>query len=327
MDFLKTLLAYMTLLTTLGVQEGPAPDAVPTPTPLPASVTATPVPYQTEAPTATPSPTPDPTPTMTANKRYSKLVFGDSGSNVKKLQNALIKLGYMPEGSADGQYGYQTYNAVKAFQKANALEVDGVAGPMTLTHLYENPAVIGVAAATEVPTATPTPSWPSLPTMTASDGQSATPAPASPLTKLEGALIISGNSGEPLRREMLVDGQPALVKAELWLDDIGSPVMALSQVVDCQEGWSLMGSTADRLWALNACGYTVSINLMGQEPAVLVDGQKADVSARDVFLQDDVLYITDAFLRETLQADTVFDTDEKSLVVFFRDKSVANAQD
>ena len=28
MDFLKTLLAYMALLTTLGVQEGPAPAAV-----------------------------------------------------------------------------------------------------------------------------------------------------------------------------------------------------------------------------------------------------------------------------------------------------------
>ena len=57
MDFLKTLLAYMALLTTLGVQEGPAQDTIPTPTPLPAHVTATPVPNQTAAPTATPSPT------------------------------------------------------------------------------------------------------------------------------------------------------------------------------------------------------------------------------------------------------------------------------
>ena len=115
MDFLKTLLAYMALLTTLGVQEGPAPASVPTPTPLPPSVTATVVPHQTAAPTATPAPTADPTPAMTPNKRYAQLQFGDSGNNVKKLQNALIELGYMEKGSADGQYGYKTYNAVKAF--------------------------------------------------------------------------------------------------------------------------------------------------------------------------------------------------------------------
>ena len=327
MDFLKTLLAYMALLTTLGVQEGPAPQTIPTPTPLPAHVTASPVPHQTAAPTATPSPTPDPTPAMTANKRYSKLVFGDSGSNVKKLQNALINLGYMPKGSADGQYGYQTYNAVKAFQKANSLEVDGVAGPMTLTHLYENPAVIGVVEPTAVPTASPTPAWPSLPTMQPSGTQATSPAPAGSLTRLEGAYVISGSSGKALYREMLVDGQPALVKADLWLNTAGNPVLSLSQLVDCMEGWRLMGSTADSLWALNACGYTVSINLLSGQPVIQVDGLKADVSIQDVFLWENDLYVTDSFLRATLQAETVFDADEKSLVVFFRDKSIANAQD
>ncbi len=330
MDFLKTLLAYMTLLATLGVQEGPAPDTVPTPTALPAHVTATPVPNQTEAPTATPSPTPDPTPSMTANSRYSKLVFGDSGNNVKKLQKALIELGYMPAGSADGAYGYQTYNAVKDFQKANGLEVDGVAGPITLTNLYENPNVIGVTTPTTVPTATPTPSLPPLATMTSSSSEDAADAavPVSPaLTKLDGGFVISGTTGETLYREMLVNGQPALVKLELWQSESGAAVTSLADLVDCLDGWSLMGSSADSLWALNACGYTVSINLAQAVPAVLVDGEAVTVAAEDVFLADSTLYVSDGFLRTALQAQTVFDEDEKSLVVFFKDKSVANAQD
>lgn len=326
MDFLKTLLAYMTLLTTLGIQEGPAPQTIPTPTPLPSHVTATPVPHQTVAPTASPSPAPDPTPAMTANKRYTKIAFGDSGNSVKKLQNALIELGYMPKGSADSQYGYQTYNAVKAFQEANGLEVDGVAGPITLTHLYENPAVIGVTEPTVVPTASPTPALPSLPTMDPSITAQPTAEPVL-LTKLEGAYVISGTDGKTLYREMLVNGQPALVKTELWLDAEGTPYLSLMQLVDSFEGWSLMGSSADALYALQACGYTVSIHILNGTPSVLVDGQAVTVSAGDALLQDDTLYVTDAFLRTALQAETIFDADEKSLLLFLRDKSVANAQD
>lgn len=162
MDFLKTLLAYMALMATLGVQEGPAPQSVPTPTPLPAHITASPVPFQTAVPTATPAPSQAPAPAMTANKRYTKIDFGDSGTAVKKLQNRLIELGFMPKGSADGQYGYQTYNAVKDFQRANGLDVDGIAGPMTQTYLYENPGIVTTATNTPVPTATPTPTLPPL---------------------------------------------------------------------------------------------------------------------------------------------------------------------
>ena len=252
MDFLKTILAYVTLLTTLGVQEGPAPQTVPTPSPLPAHVTASPVPHQTAAPTATPAPTPDPTPAMTANKRYAKLAFGDSGTNVRKLQNALIKLGYMPSGSADSQYGYQTLNAVKAFQRANGLSADGVAGPITLTHLYENPAVIGVTVATEVPTATPTPPLPSLPTMDPASA-AAQQAPAALLTRMEGAYVISGADGKTLYYETQVNDVPALVKLDMWVDAAGTPVLSLPQLAGAL-GWNLMGSAADGLYALHACG-------------------------------------------------------------------------
>ena len=330
MDFLKTLLAYMALLTTLGVQEGPAPADIPTPTPLPAYMTATPEPHQTAAPTATAAPTSAPTPAMTPNKKYTQLQFGDSGNNVKKLQNALIDLGYMEKGSADGKYGYNTYNAVKAFQKANSLSADGVAGPKTLTILYEDPNVVGIVAPTEVPTATPTPS---LPPMLTPDGSTATaPAAATSagqvaLTPLEDAYIISGLDGKALYRETLLEGLPALVRPDMWLTADATPVMSLAQLVDCLEGWSLMGSSADGLYALSACGYTVSIHFKADETAILVDGEAVTVAEQDVFLQDGMLFVTDGFLRSALKADTVFDADEKSLVVFFKDKSVAQAQD
>lgn len=335
MDFLKTLLAYMTLMATLGVQEGPAPAAVPTPTPLPPSVTATAVPHQTAAPTATPSPSPAPTPAITPNNRYKQVDFGSSGNNVKKLQNALIELGYMEEGSADSQYGYQTYNAVKAFQRANGLTADGVAGPKTLTVLYEDPNVIGVVEETPVPTATPTPSLPPLPTLDPSyavkvdAAQSAadTPAKAVQLTRLEDANIISGTDGAILYRETLVDGNPALVKPALWQNADGTAVVSLAELTDCMPGWTFMGSSADGLYSLNACGYVVSIQVASNGVVVLVDGERAEVSAADVMLKDNVLYVTDAFLSSALNAQTVFDEDEKSLLLILKDKSIASAQD
>lgn len=331
MDFLKTLLAYMTLLATLGVQEGPAPETIATPTPLPQHVTASPVPFQTAAPTATPAPTHTPGPEITPNRRYTQVSFGNSGANVKKLQNRLIELGYMPKGSADSAYGYQTYNAVKAFQKANGLSVDGVAGPKTLTILYEDPNVVAVVEATVVPTASPTVALPPLATPGANAGQAADmmqPAVSSfELTPVESAYIISGADGKSLYYETMVDGQPALVKPEMWVNAAGTPVLSLAQLTDCMEGWTLMGSSADGLYALNACGYTVSIQIKADGLSVLVDSEPVIIPAEDAFLQNDTLYVTDTFLRTALKADTVFDADEKSLVVFFRDKSVAQAQD
>ena len=55
-----------------------------------------------------------------------------TGSSVTALQTALTTLGYSP-GSADGSYGASTTAAVSAFQTANNLTADGIAGPATLT--------------------------------------------------------------------------------------------------------------------------------------------------------------------------------------------------
>lgn len=59
---------------------------------------------------------------------------GSRGSQVADLQKRLIKLGYL-DGKADGIYGPLTEQAVRKFQKANGLKVDGIAGPQTLNAL------------------------------------------------------------------------------------------------------------------------------------------------------------------------------------------------
>ena len=84
----------------------------------------------------------------------------DEGDAVKKLQEALIKLGYL-KASATGYCGQSTVDAIKAFQTANQLEADGKAGQTTLQLLYSGNAVSANAsaapAATEEPAASPNP--------------------------------------------------------------------------------------------------------------------------------------------------------------------------
>jgi peptidoglycan hydrolase-like protein with peptidoglycan-binding domain len=61
--------------------------------------------------------------------------IGDSGSKVKKLQQALKLKGYY-NGPADGDFGEATETAVKAFQKAKGMSQDGVAGKTTIYILF-----------------------------------------------------------------------------------------------------------------------------------------------------------------------------------------------
>lgn len=52
---------------------------------------------------------------------------GMKGEAVSELQDILISLGFL-EGKSDGLFGDKTLNAVRSFQKANSLRVDGVVG-------------------------------------------------------------------------------------------------------------------------------------------------------------------------------------------------------
>lgn len=60
----------------------------------------------------------------------SRLLKRDmTGSDVKELQEALLRLGYsLPRYGADGDFGSETEKALKAFQKAEGLTADGKYG-------------------------------------------------------------------------------------------------------------------------------------------------------------------------------------------------------
>lgn len=60
---------------------------------------------------------------------------GDNNSDVRKLQKALKILGYF-KGTVDSAYGAETKKAVKAYQKANRLQADGVAGKQTVKSIF-----------------------------------------------------------------------------------------------------------------------------------------------------------------------------------------------
>ena len=66
-----------------------------------------------------------------------KLQRGSSGKQVTKLQQALIRLGYLAEGEDDGKFGPITAWAVMLFQQAEGLTVDGIAGSQTFSTLNE----------------------------------------------------------------------------------------------------------------------------------------------------------------------------------------------
>ena len=74
-------------------------------------------------------------PQALAATKYTTLELGSRGSDVLQLQKALLELGFNPNGT-DGKFGRGTETAVKAYQAARGLEVDGKAGTLTLTMLY-----------------------------------------------------------------------------------------------------------------------------------------------------------------------------------------------
>lgn len=66
------------------------------------------------------------------NQTQRDLGAGDFGSDVKDLQERLIKIGYsLPKYGADGDFGSETDAAVRLLQQRNGLRVDGIVGSDT----------------------------------------------------------------------------------------------------------------------------------------------------------------------------------------------------
>jgi len=76
---------------------------------------------------------------IVTSKKLKKRVIGEvkSRPNTKQIQIALSNAGYDP-GSTDGKMGKQTKDAIKAFQKANNLPVDGHVGTKAWDLLKDN---------------------------------------------------------------------------------------------------------------------------------------------------------------------------------------------
>ncbi|MBV6623218.1 MAG: peptidoglycan-binding protein [Rivularia sp. (in: Bacteria)] len=62
---------------------------------------------------------------------------GSSGAEVRRIQNRLANQGYY-NGPVTGYYGRLTQQAVRRFQSAQNLKVDGIAGPSTISELQED---------------------------------------------------------------------------------------------------------------------------------------------------------------------------------------------
>jgi peptidoglycan hydrolase-like protein with peptidoglycan-binding domain len=93
--------------------------------------------------TASTAATPSATPTD------GLLQLGDTGSEVSDLQSRLQTLGYY-DGPISGSFGSQTQVALTAFQQAQGLTADGIAGPQ----------VEAALASAAIPTAQPAPATP-----------------------------------------------------------------------------------------------------------------------------------------------------------------------
>ena len=65
---------------------------------------------------------------------------GNKGSYVSLLQTLLLNRGYkLPKYGADGDFGNETFAAVKQFQQDWGLKVDGIVGPETWQYLETSP--------------------------------------------------------------------------------------------------------------------------------------------------------------------------------------------
>ncbi len=139
-----------------------------------AAKTATPAP--TEAPAASTAPAATSAASGQAGGNYAAaktnvvLNTRSSGEQVELLTRRLAELGYYT-GEVSSKYTTPVVNAVKAFQKANGLYVDGLAGPRTLALLYGS-----ASAATPAPTPAPTPASTPTPEPTPVPAASETPA-------------------------------------------------------------------------------------------------------------------------------------------------------
>jgi uncharacterized protein YcbK (DUF882 family) len=87
---------------------------------------------------STPAPDPSPAPAPKPSINNDVLSIGDTGEDVRELQEWLVKLGYnVGSKGPDGDFGSKTYTAVIDFQRKHDLDDDGIVGPLTKNAIKE----------------------------------------------------------------------------------------------------------------------------------------------------------------------------------------------
>ena len=72
---------------------------------------------------------------------YNTIPYGEESQDVREMQSKLKSKGYY-KGKVDGKFGPETRRAVRKFQEAIGITVDGKPGDRTLTALYEGTSAI-----------------------------------------------------------------------------------------------------------------------------------------------------------------------------------------
>ena len=92
------------------------------------------IPGEDSQPVPEPAPTPEPAPEPA--KQHKTLRRGSKGPEVREMQQLLLIHGEaLPRYGVDGDFGRETEAAVKNFQMAHGLVVDGICGPKTWAEL------------------------------------------------------------------------------------------------------------------------------------------------------------------------------------------------
>ncbi len=338
MDFLKTLLVYMTATLAASMQGEPLPEATPTPTATPVAI-VTPAPdtaATTEVPTITVAgvpvvvtATPVPQPTITPNTSYKNLSQGDRGDNVKKVQERLIELGYLT-GKADGAYGGQTRRAVLRFQYYNGLNQDGVAGRATQTILFESEDVVpypGTATPTPAPAESPDEEPPTLEEVAAATAEAeatVTPTPdpsptATPsavssvtVTPVENVTVtLDGSRLTLLSTEGNVTTNIAL---KVYMAEDSDVYISLDDLIAAVPAWTKVAVTEDS-FNITVNNHSVTIGKTEAGYQTWLNDVYTPAAAGDFALDGEILLVRLSFLQNFCGLRVDYDSATKTLTL------------
>ena len=146
------------------------------------------------------------------------LEYGNSGTDVMKLQKQLTDLGYYAD-KLNGYFGTATKRALVAFQVKNKVDESGVANSQTLDMLYSSRAKPKIDP-TPTPTPKPTPKPTSTPKPAASTAPGTTAAPSTSTPKPLGGSNSGGSAPMGQNLDLFIqialaqEGKPYVYSAE-----------------------------------------------------------------------------------------------------------------